>query len=253
MHFERLIALLELIAAAGRPVSVAELQRATNLPRPTCYRLLQTLAQHRLIAAPNNDGRYLIAERLIRIALLGTSDSDICQAVAPVLRKAAAQLGDTVFLSRLRGGEVEIIHAEIPDDPTRPYIHPGLGRRPLHACSCAKAIAAFAEPAFQQQLLNDDLARFTEHTKTSPEDIRAELDAVVQRGFAECNQEIETGIASVAAPVRLGNVGVTFSVGATGSARKFSTRYREKLGEKLTRMADEVSGAIQLCNLTRGE
>ncbi|HHS82441.1 MAG TPA: IclR family transcriptional regulator [Devosia sp.] len=249
MHFERLIALLELIAAAGRPVSVAELQRATNLPRPTCYRLLQTLAQHRLIVAPNDDGRYLIGDRLIRIALLGTSDADICQAAAPVLRKAAAQLGDSVFLSRLRRGEVEIIHVEPPDDPSRPYIHPGLGRRPLHACSCAKAIAAFAEPAFQQQLLNDDLARFTEHTKTRPEDIRTELDSIVRKGYAECNQEIETGIASVAAPVRLGNVGVTFSVGATGSARKFSTRYREKIGGKLTEISEEVSGAIQLCNL----
>jgi len=249
MHFERLISLMELISSAGRPVTTAELQNATDLPRPTCYRLLQTLAEHRLIVSADNDGRYVIGNRLIRIALLGTSDSDICHAAAPVLRKAAAQLGDSVFLSRLRGGEVEIIHVETPDDPTRPYIHPGLGRRPLHACSCAKAIAAFAEPSFQQQLLNDDLARFTEHTKTSPEDIRAELDAIVRRGYAECDQEIETGIASVAAPVRLGNVGVTFSVGATGSTRKFSARYRTKVGDKLTRMAREVSGAIQLCNL----
>lgn len=251
MHFERLIALLELIAAAGRPVTVAELQRATDLPRPTCYRLLQTLAKHQLIASANNDGRYLIGDRMIRIVMLGTSDSDICQAAAPVLRKAAADLGDTVFLSRLRGGEVEIIHAAIPDDPTRPYIHPGLGRRPLHACSCAKAIAAFAEPAFQQQLLNDDLARFTEHTLTRPDEIRQELDAIARRGFAECNQEIETGIASVAAPIRVGNVGVTFSVGATGPSRKFSPRYREKLGKRLQQMAGEVGGAIQLCNLDR--
>lgn len=249
MHFERLIALLELIAVAGRPVSVAEAQRATNLPRPTFYRLLQTLIDHRLIESPNDDGRYVIGDRLIRIALLGNSDTDVCQAAAPVLRKAAARLGDSVFLSRLRGGDVEIIHVETPEDPRRPYVHPGLGRRPLHACSCAKAIAAFAEPAFQQELLNDDLARFTEHTKTTPEEIRAELDEIIRRGYAECNQEIEPGVVSVAAPVRVGNVGVTFSIGAIGPVRKFSARYRAKLGEQLKELSREVSGAIQLCTL----
>ncbi|RMF37762.1 MAG: IclR family transcriptional regulator [Alphaproteobacteria bacterium] len=249
MHLDRLITLLELIATAGRPVSVAEAQRATGLPRPTCYRLLQTLADHRLIESPNGDGRYLIGDRLIRIALLGNSDADVRQAAAPLLRKTAAALGDSVFLSRLRGGDVEIIHVETPEDPARPFFHPGLGRRPLHACSCAKVIAAFAEPEFQQQLLNDDLARFTEHTKTTPDEIRGELDAIVRRGYAECKQEIEMGVVSVAAPVRIGNVGVTFSVGAIGPVRKFSDRYCAKVGKELMELSREVSGAIQLCTL----
>lgn len=249
MHFERLITLLELIAAAGRPVTVAEAQRATGLPRPTCYRLLQTLLAHRLIESANDDGRYVIGDRLIRIALLGNSDADVRQAAAPVLRKAAEQLGDAVFLSRLRAGDVEIIHVETPEDPARPYFHPGLGRRPLHACSCAKAIAAFAEPAFQQQLLNDDLARFTEHTKTTPEEIRAELDEIVRRGYAECNQEIEPGVVSVAAPIRIGNVGVIYSLGAIGPLRRFSPRHRAKVGETLMDLSHGVSGAIQLCSV----
>jgi DNA-binding IclR family transcriptional regulator len=249
VHFERLITLLERIAVAGRPVSVGEVQRATDLPRPTVYRLLQTLVEHRLIESPNDDGRYVIADRLIRMALLGNSDADVRQATAPLLRKAAAELGDAVFLSRLRGGEVEIILVETPEDPRRAYFHPGLGRRPLHACSCAKAIAAFAEPTFQQELLNDDLARFTEHTKTTPDEIRAELSEIVRRGYAECIQEIEPGVVSVAAPVRIGNIGVTFSIGAIGPMRKFSARHRARVGEKLMALSREVSGAIQLCNL----
>lgn len=249
MHFERLITLLELIAVAGRPISVAEVQKATDLPRPTCYRLLQTLVEHRLIESPNDDGRYVIGDRLIRLALLGKSDIDVRRATQPVLRKAAVMLGDSVFLSRLRGDDVEIIQVATPEDQSQPYIHPGLGRRPLHACSCAKAIAAFAEPEFQQTLLNDDLARFTEHTKTTPDEIRAELAEIVRRGYAVCDQEIELGVVSVAAPVQVGNVGVTFSVGAVGPMRKFSARYREKVGERLKELSREVSGAIQLCNV----
>ena len=53
---------LETVAIAGRAVSPADVQRATGLPRPTCYRLLQTLAEHRLLDEPEGPSRYLIGE-----------------------------------------------------------------------------------------------------------------------------------------------------------------------------------------------
>lgn len=249
MHFERLISLLEMIAAAGRPVTPAEVQRATDLPRPTCYRLLQTLADHRLIESPNDDSRHVIGERLIRIALLGKSDADVRRATAPLLRKTAVRLGESVFLSRLRRGDVEIIHVETPEDPARSHVHPGLGKRPLHACSCAKVIAAFAEPEFRQQLLAGPLKRYTEHTKTTKQAIMLELDDIARRGYGECDQEIELGIASVAAPVHIGNIGVTFSIGAVGAIRRFKSEYRKEVGETLKTLSREVGGAIRLCSL----
>ena len=77
MHLDRLITVLETVAVAGRPITAAELQQASGLPRPTCYRLLQTLAEHRLLDEPDAGGRYLIGERLVRIALLGQTDLDV--------------------------------------------------------------------------------------------------------------------------------------------------------------------------------
>jgi DNA-binding IclR family transcriptional regulator len=248
LHFERLISLLEMIAAAGRPVTVAEVQRVTDLPRPTCYRLLQTLAEHKLISSPDGDSRYAIGERLIRIALLGKSDIDVCRATAPILRKASTQLGESVFLSRLRNNDVEIIHVETPEDSSRSYVHPGLGKRPIHACSCAKAIAAFADPDFQRELLAGSLKRYTEHTKTATEAILLELAVIVKRGFAECDQEIDVGVASVAAPVQIGSAGVTFSLGAVATIRRFNPAHRKVVGEQLKAYSREVSGAIRLSN-----
>lgn len=248
-HLERLITLLEMTAIAGRPLSVVEAQKATGLPRPTCYRLLQTLADHRLIESPDNDSRYVIGERLIRIALLGKSDIDVRRATAATLHKAAIQFGDSVFLSRLRSGEVEIIEVETPNDPSLPFVHPGLGLRPLHACSSAKAIAAFAEPDFQEQMLAGDYEKFTERTLTTPDALRAELAEAARRGYAECDQEMELGVSSVSAPVQVGNVGAMFSVGAIGSARRFTPDYRADIGEKLVKLAREVGGAIQLCSV----
>lgn len=246
MHLNRLISVLETVAIAGRPVSASELQRATGLPRPTCYRLLQTLAEHRLLDDPGGNARYLVGDRLIRIALMGKPDVDVRHAAAPTMKEAATQFGESVFLSRFRNNGVEIIHVEIPADPARAHIHPGLGYRPMHACSCSKAIAAFAEEGFCDDILKGPLKPYTEFTKTTPQHLRQEFVDIRQRGYAECVEEIELGVSSVAAPITLGNVGATFSVGATGPVRRFNGTYRAKIGKELMQVAAKVTAAIQL-------
>ena len=248
MHLDRLIAVLETVAIAGRAVSPADVQRATGLPRPTCYRLLQTLAEHRLLDEPEGVSRYLIGERLKRIAILGQPDVDVCQATAPTLRETAIEFGEAVFLSRFRDRTVEIIHVETPVDAGRSFVHPGLGNRPMHACSCSKAIAAFADQEFQSEILSRPLRAYTEQTKTKPGEIEQEFAAIRNRGYAECVEEIEVGVSSVAAPIRIGNLGVPFSVGATGPIRRFTSSHREKIGAGLIEVADQIAANLQLAH-----
>lgn len=250
MHLDRLINLLEIIAVAGRPVSVSDVQRASGVPKPTCYRLIQTLQDKGLIEESGHEGRYVVGDRLIRIALLGKSDIDVRRVSAPLLKAAATKYNETVFLGRFRDSKVEIIQVETPEDPARAFIHPGLGERPLHACSCSKAIAAFAEEDFVNSILDGTLQPYTEHTKTSRDDLMGEFDQIRAQGFADCDQEIDIGISSVAAPVTIGNIGATFSVGAVGPVRRFGTEYRHEIGRELIQLAAKVSGAIQLCNVT---
>lgn len=248
MHLDRLISVLETVAVAGRPVSAAELQQATGLPRPTCYRLLQTLAEHRLLDEPDGNSRYLVGERLIRIALLGKSDVDVRQSAAPTMKDAAINFGEAVFLSRFRNRGVEIIHVETPADPSRAFIHPGLGFRPMHACSCSKAIAAFAEEDFQADILNGPMKAYTEHTKISADALRKEFLGIQALGYAECVEEIEIGVSSVAVPIQIGNIGATFSLGAIGPIRRFTEPYRAKIGTELKQFSLKVGAAIQLYN-----
>ena len=251
MHLDRLISLMEIISVAGRPVSVVEIQRATDLPKPSCYRLIQTLLEQRLIEEPGGAGKYIIGERFIRIALLGKSDVDVRRCAAPLMRSASITFNETVFLARFRASKVEIIHIETPDDPNRAFINPGLDERPMHACSCSKAIAAFTEPEFQDLILSHSLKQYTEHTKINIDELRAEFRLIVQQGYADCDQEIDIGIASVSAPITVGNIGATFSVGAVGPIRRFGKEYRQEIGEKLKQLSHKISGAIQLCNVTQ--
>ncbi|MGI9510370.1 MAG: IclR family transcriptional regulator domain-containing protein, partial [Geminicoccaceae bacterium] len=116
------------------------------------------------------------------------------------------------------------------------------------ACSCSKAIAAFADQDFQKEILSSPLRAYTERTKTLPDDIEREFAVIRDRGFAECVEEIEVGVSSVAAPIRIGNLGVPFSVGATGPTRRFTNRHREEIGAGLIEVADQIAANLQLAH-----
>ena len=77
--------------------------------------------------------------------------------------------------------------------------------------------------------------------------LMVEFDLIRDQGYADCDQEIDVGI-SVAAPITMGNIGAIFSVGAVGPIRRFDKEY-EEIGVKLTKLAEQISDAIQLCNV----
>lgn len=241
MHLERLVLILDIVGQKGE-ATVAEICVHSDLPKPTAYRLVQDLVGVGLLE-PLGRGQFMIGNRLKRIAHGNQSDRALLELIAPVLKQAATQFGTAFFLSRLRGKSVEIIHVETPDTGVS-YLHPGLGKRPLHACSCSKAVAAFSPGLFPTDEMEGRLRAYTEFTLTSVDDLQAEFETIRQRGFAECVEEIERGMCSVAAPLAPTGPGATLSIGATGSVRVFTPGFREKLGPQITRIARELATVL---------
>jgi IclR family transcriptional regulator, acetate operon repressor len=241
MHLERLTLILEIVGQKGE-ATVADICAHSDLPKPSAYRLVQDLVGAGLLE-PVARGRFAIGTRLKRITHSDQSDRVLLELIAPALKQAATKHGAAFFLSRLRGRAVEIIHVETPDTGVS-YLHPGLGKRPLHACSCSKAVVAFSHDLLLAQDLEGRLKAYTEFTLTRIEDLEAELDVIRQRGYAECVEEIERGMCSVAAPLGETGPGATMSIGAAGSTRVFTSAFRAKIGQEIIRMARELSGGL---------
>lgn len=241
MHLERLTSILEIVGQKGE-ATVAEICAHSDLPKPSAYRLVQDLVGVGLLE-PFARGQFAIGTRLKRITLSDHSDRALLEVIAPVLKQAATKFGTAFFLSRLRGKSVEIIHVETPDTGVS-YLHPGLGKRPLHACSCSKAVAAFSPDLFLTGEMEGRLRAYTEFTLTDVHDLETEFETIRRRGFAECVEEIERGMCSVAAPLAPSGTGATMSIGATGSVRVFTSAFREKIGVQITQLAREMSANL---------
>lgn len=132
---DRQILILEAVASSASPVSASELARMTATPRASLYRHIAALLECGFLEETETGSRYVLGLRFVKIALTGKSDTHVINAVSAVLQRVVKDLGETAFLARYRGGRVDLIHTQVPADPSVPYIYPGLGVRPVHACS----------------------------------------------------------------------------------------------------------------------
>ncbi len=231
--------ILEIVGQKG-DATVADICAHSDLPRPTAYRLVNDLTDAGLLDSVAR-GRYAVGNRLRRIIEVEQSDRVLLEVIAPALREAADAHGVACFVSRLRGHSVEIIHVETPDTGVS-FLHPGLGKRPLHACSCSKAIAAFSPDI--EAAVAGRLRAYTEFTLTDRDSLGAEFERIRRSGYAECVEEIERGMCSVAAPLGRRGEPPTLSIGATGSVRVFTPEFRARMGDELISLADALADRI---------
>jgi DNA-binding IclR family transcriptional regulator len=246
MNLDRIITILETISHSGRSISATEIHKITNIPKPTCYRAVEQLLFHGILDDPNDNGKYLVGEKLRTIAMAGMPDKDICLAISPLLQETAKKFDEAVFLSRFRNNGVEIIHVETPKDIASSFIHPGLGFRPLHACSCSKAILAFSKDSFKHKILMAPKKQYTKNTKVSKNELERELIRIKEKGYAECVEEIQNGIASVAVPIKIKKFENLFSIGTIGPVNVFDAQKRDNLGNQLLKLSQQCSQILEL-------
>ncbi|APG47860.1 IclR family transcriptional regulator [Phaeobacter porticola] len=250
---DRQILLLEAVAAAANPVSASELAKMTATPRASLYRHIAALLDCGFLEETETGNRYVLGMRFIKIALTGKSDTHVINAVSAVLQRIVKELDETAFLARYRGGRVDLIHTQIPSDPSVPYIYPGLGARPVHACSSAKAIAAFLAPELQGEIIDALPMRFTPQTQTDPDQIARELQRVRRDGYATCDGEIDVGVTSIAVPIIVDRLGAIFSMGVVGPSGRITPAIHNRILPSLTQEAIHAAAAIQHCSVVDAE
>lgn len=211
------LALLDEVAAYGRPVRFAELLSDSDLPKATLYRLLQTLVSQRMLSLDPDTGFYTMGSRLIRLAHAAWQTATLAPVARPHLDQLSSQLQQTVHLAQLDHGQVLYIDKRNAARPIAMFSDAGkIG--PAYCTGVGKAILAFV-PAdvLDAALKQQSWFRHTEHTHTSAESLRADLKDIRATGISFDREEHEPQIICVAVPILddlgrpLGAISVTSS------------------------------------------
>lgn len=197
----RLFALLELIGSKDHFVSLQSLTEETGVPKPTVFRMLQTLETAGLIIRQSDKRQYGTGTRLRRFAetlLLNATQVGTRHAV---LQALVDDLGETCNITALSGNEILYLDRVETQEPLRFNLQPG-SRVPIHCSASGKVLLANMPRAQRHKLLRyAPLKQLTANTITTLKDLDEELKQVQSVGFAIDNEEFMSGLVCMAIAV----------------------------------------------------
>lgn len=238
---DRALDLLQALEAAGHPLELGELGRATNLPKCTALRLLAALERRGLIE--KEQGRYHLGVGIVPLARGYLSRSSLTSASLPVLEELALLSGETVALWVRHGFERVVVQRV--DSPHPVLFATRIGQRlPLHVGASGLVLAAALEGEELQQLL-DRVGEIVYATgeRVGREQFLSMLEQVRRQGFAVSVSQRVTDVVSVAAPVVRRKRGTIAAISASGPPSRMTPEKTEYLTISIRRAAQEVSEA----------
>lgn len=239
----RYAAVLEALALAPAGLSLIEVVQATGLPRGTVHRLLGALRDIGYIAPRDGRKVYVLGSRLLRLLHQGAAPGTLSALAQPVLSDLVARFGETAFVAKLAGAEVQSAAMAVPEGNGQSHVQPGRVM-PAHAAASAKAILAYQDEALIGEALSRPRERYTDNTRIAEAEVRADFARVRRQGFAVCHEELDPGVLSYACPVHLEGAGVVYSIGLVGLVQRLGRHPEAEIVDTLRSAAASLSRGL---------
>lgn len=233
---------LDMVAGKARPVRFNDVLAESPFPKATLYRLLQTLTSQGMLSYDDERQTYAPGMRLVRLAHAAWSQSSLAPVARPFLDDLSAEIGQTIHLAQLDGGQVLYVDKRNAATPIEMFSQAGkIG--PGYCTGVGKAMLAFLKPeAREDAIKRQSFFRHTDNTLTTPEALRAELDTIREDGVAFDREEHELGINCIAAPILSSSGRVIGALSITTSSQHYDldglTRLRPQLQDTAAKIAE---------------
>jgi Transcriptional regulator len=180
-------------------VAIRDIAEECGIPKSTLHRTLQTLKEEGWVHQ-GADGSYRIGLRLLVLASQARLRMELVKQLDPIMRRIAAATQQTVVLSVLDGRQSVCLHTI--ESNKRIRIDSQVGSRgDLHAGASGKALLAFGPAELLDELLTEPLTKYTPFTLTEPNELRREVEAILENGYAVSIEELDPGAAAIAVPI----------------------------------------------------
>src|SRR6266700_5500510 len=224
---------------------VSDLAAAAELPMPTVYRVVMTLAaEGYLDHLPNGD--YRPGVRTLTLGTAALRSLDLVAIATPKLTQLGERTGETVNLAVLRGDRVlylirlrnsDLVTANIQVGSTLPAVHTSIGKLLLAYLDEADLEARITDASFS--------ANSGPNAKVSLAELREELRTIRDQGWSMQDEELAHGLRSVAAPITGPDGRVLAGVNLAVQAQDGSTqRIIRELKPAVMGACGDISGLV---------
>jgi len=200
---DRMMRLLDELAAHSGAVGLKDLAKATQLHPSTAHRILNDMVVGRLVDRGEQPGSYRLGMRLLELGNLVKTRLSVREAAIEPMRELHRRTGQTVNLSLRQGDEIVYIERSYSERSGMQVVRAIGGRAPLHLTSSGKLFLAGDDPRnVRAYATRTGLAGHTRNSITDPARLERELAQVRARGYARDNEELEPGVRCIAAAIR---------------------------------------------------
>lgn len=237
---ERMMNLLDVLAAHPEPLGLKQIAQYTKLHPSTAHRILSAMTADRLVDRIE-PGSYRLGMRLLELGNLVKSRISVRELALPVMREVHAQTGETVNLSVRHDDEIVYVERTSSGRSAMRIVHMIGTRSALHATAAGKLF--LLEDGFgrlREYAKRTGLAPHTRNTLSSLPLLERDLERTQRQGYATDNEETEIGVRCVAAAIRddMGHLIAALSLSTPAD------RMKQQWGPLVKEAAERISRAI---------
>ncbi|ESY65872.1 MULTISPECIES: IclR family transcriptional regulator [Mesorhizobium] len=220
---ERCFAVVELLANEASAMRLGEIAEKLDLQKSAAHRMLNVLCEIGWVEQEPVTGFYKLT---LRLAILGqrflsaTHLTDVCQ---PVLEELAAESAELVRMAVVQGETLTWI-AQVQGARNGLKYQPEMAARVrLAATANGRAyLSTLGQTDAIRIAISDSVDERQRRSMASVEDFIEELELTRKRGWAISDEEAETGIVAIAAPIKLADGQTVGTVSVAGPSSRLT-------------------------------
>jgi DNA-binding IclR family transcriptional regulator len=238
---------LEVLADAGENdagLGVVDVARRLGVDKSQASRTLRALADHGLAERDAASRAYRLGPRVFAYAAL-VSERRLLRTAPPVLERLVNALGERAHLSVLDGPAVLTLLSHSP--PHAVQTAGWVGRTvPAYCTAAGRALLMDHDPAALRALFDGvKLVPRAPNTVGTLKELMVRLQEAAERGYAIADEELEPGLAAVAAPVRRFDGRIVGAVNVSGPSFRFGGARLTEAGTEVIRGAEQLSARLR--------
>lgn len=236
---------LEMLAAAQRPLGITEIAGELGVTRSSAFRLVYTLKHMGFLEEVGDAKHYRLGSRVLNIGYAYLASRDIIELARPHIEALRDRTEVTAHLA-IRDGR-DVLYLSCVQTRSGFLSNMNVGARvPAHASPMGwYLLSALTGEALAALYGDAPLAARTEKTPTTPEALAAEVAHAATQPYLVSRGIVEAGGSSIIAPVRdnSGTIVAAIDISGPDSAFDLDDLDRRYAGE-VVRAAGQISAML---------
>jgi IclR family acetate operon transcriptional repressor len=238
---ERVLDILETVAASPKPLSATDINEVLGLPKATAHRLCSELEAQGYLLKRINGKSYQPGKRLFDVAVGVLANARFSATRHAILTALSEKVGETCNIAYPDGLSMAYSDRVETKAPLRLQFSIGM-RVPLYCTASGKLYLSTLPKSRRKSVISKlHLEQHAKNTITDPDILIAELDMIEKRQVSIDNQELYDDVIAIAVPIKDGHGRFYSSLAIQAPVSRISADNSDRYLPLLREAAQELS------------